>query len=117
QPAVNDNFLTSGLQEDHLSLGESAALKLNQSLENAAMVLAIEYLLAGQSMDLFDDRDFAPPTTLAWSALRGRVPSYTERHAPSHDMQSTRDLLREHTSLATFRRHAPHLNPGNEHHV
>lgn len=117
QPAVTDNFLTSGLQEDHLSLGESAALKLDQSLENAAMVLAIEYLLAAQAMDLVDDQGFAPATMLAWHTLRERVPSYSEEHALSHDMQSTRDLLREHTSLATFRRHAPHLNPGNEHHV
>ncbi|KTC26062.1 histidine ammonia-lyase, partial [Pseudomonas sp. ABAC61] len=34
QPAVLDNYVTSGLQEDHLSLGTNAALKLHQVLEN-----------------------------------------------------------------------------------
>lgn len=49
QPAVLDNFVTSGLQEDHLSLGTNAALKLHQVLENCTQVLAIEYLLAAQA--------------------------------------------------------------------
>ncbi len=34
QPAVLDNFVTSALQEDHLSLGTSAALKLQRLLGN-----------------------------------------------------------------------------------
>ena len=52
QPAVLDNFVTSGLQEDHLSLGTNAALKLLQVLENCTQILAIEYLLAAQAFEL-----------------------------------------------------------------
>ncbi len=48
QPAVVDNFVTSALQEDHLSLGTSAALELGRALENLRRILAIEYLLAAQ---------------------------------------------------------------------
>lgn len=48
QPAVLDNFVTSALQEDHLSLGTSAALKLQRLLGNLYQILGIEYLLAAQ---------------------------------------------------------------------
>ncbi len=41
QPAVVDNYVTSGLQEDHLSLGTSAALKLHKVLGNTTQILAI----------------------------------------------------------------------------
>jgi hypothetical protein len=50
QPAVLDNYVTSGLQEDHLSMGTNAALKLHRALENCTQILAIEYLLAAQAL-------------------------------------------------------------------
>ncbi len=59
QPAVLDNFVTSALQEDHLSLGTSAALKLQRLLGNLYQILGIEYLLAAQGLD------FHEPQTLA----------------------------------------------------
>jgi len=112
QPAVVDNFLTSGLQEDHLSLGESAALKLDQALDNAFQVLAIEYLLAAQAFDLIDDQNFAPGTELAWKALREVIPFYDEEHPLHQDLQTARHLLRDTSRQADFVKLAPHLHPG-----
>lgn len=111
QPAVTDNFLTSGLQEDHLSLGESAALKLDQALDNAFQVLAIEYLLAAQAFDLIDDQDFASGTELAWRMLREVVPFYEEEHGLYLDLQAACDLLRDASRQAPFIELAPHLYP------
>lgn len=54
QPAVLDNFVTSGLQEDHLSMGTTAALKLLTLADNDWYILAIEYLLAAQALDFHD---------------------------------------------------------------
>ena len=112
QPAVTDNFLTSGLQEDHLSLGESAALKLDQALDNAFQVIAIEYLLAAQAFDLIEDQDFAPGTELAWKALREAVPFYDEEHPLHLDLQTARHLLQDTSRQASFITLAPHLYPG-----
>jgi histidine ammonia-lyase len=62
QPAVIDNYVTSGLQEDHLSMGTSAALKLHKVLENVTQILAIEYLLAAQAFEFFKGPRFGVGT-------------------------------------------------------
>ena len=53
-----DNFVTSALQEDHLSLGTSAALKLQRLLGNLYRILGIEYLLAAQGSVLTSRRSW-----------------------------------------------------------
>ena len=45
-PASVDSLPTSGMQEDHVSMGWSAAVKLRTMLENLAGVLAVELLAA-----------------------------------------------------------------------
>ncbi|AQZ94439.1 histidine ammonia-lyase [Halopseudomonas phragmitis] len=102
-PAVIDNFLTSGLQEDHLSLGESAALKLDKALDNAFQVLAIEYLLAAQAFDFIKHRPFGEGTGRAWQQLRERVASYTEEHPLHLDIRASYELLRDARTLAALR--------------
>jgi len=51
-PASVDSIPTSGDQEDHVSMGMTAALKLEQVLANAQTVLAVEALCAAQAIDL-----------------------------------------------------------------
>jgi histidine ammonia-lyase len=109
QPAVTDNFLTSGLQEDHLSLGESAALKLDKALGNAFHVLAIEYLLAAQAFDLCGGTGFGRGTRLAWQQLRSRIAVYEEEHSLHQDMRAAHALLRDAGPLANLRRAFPLL--------
>jgi histidine ammonia-lyase len=50
-PASVDSVPTSGGKEDHVSMGMTAALKLRQVVENAAMVLAIELMTAAQALE------------------------------------------------------------------
>ncbi|RMW09381.1 Histidine ammonia-lyase, partial [Pseudomonas amygdali pv. tabaci] len=69
QPAVVDNYVTSGLQEDHLSLGTSAALKLHKVLGNVTQILAIEYLLAAQAFEFLKAQGFGVGTGAAWRLL------------------------------------------------
>jgi histidine ammonia-lyase len=73
QPAVLDNYVTSGLQEDHLSMGTSAALKLHRALENCTQILAIEYLLAAQAFEFLKEQRFGAGTDRAWRLLREPV--------------------------------------------
>ncbi|MGH8352208.1 MAG: histidine ammonia-lyase [Pseudomonas sp.] len=93
QPAVLDNFVTSGLQEDHLSLGPSAALKLGKALTNCTQILAIEYLLAAQAFEFLKPQRFGAGTGKAWQLLRERVPAYDQDRWLAPDIASAAALL------------------------
>lgn len=95
QPAVLDNYVTSGLQEDHLSLGTNAALKLHQVLENCTQVLAIEYLLAAQAFEFLKTQRFGAGTDAAWHLLREAVPAYLEDRWLAPDIARAAELLKQ----------------------
>jgi histidine ammonia-lyase len=78
QPAVLDNFVTSALQEDHLSLGTGAALKLQRLTANLYQILGIEYLLSAQGLEFHDRYSLAPGTVRALSLLRELVPTWED---------------------------------------
>ncbi|MDA8484561.1 histidine ammonia-lyase [Pseudomonas resinovorans] len=99
QPAVVDNFVTSGLQEDHLSLGTSAALKLGRSVENCRRILAVEYLLAAQAFEFHKPKGFGAGTGAAWEALRERVPAYDQDRWLAPDIARAADLLGDRSAL------------------
>jgi len=99
QPAVVDNYVTSGLQEDHLSLGTSAALKLHKVLANATQILAIEYLLAAQAFEFLKAQRFGVGTNIAWQLLRERVPAYDEDRWLAPDIASSAALINEQQTL------------------
>ena len=69
-PASVDSIPSSAMQEDHVSMGWSAARKLRRSVDGLARVVAIEYLTAARALDL---RGLAPsPATAAAVALLRR---------------------------------------------
>lgn len=94
QPAVVDNFVTSALQEDHLSMGTGAALKLLRVVENSTRILAIEYLLAAQAFEFLKARRFGDGTALAWQRLRAVVPPYEQDRWLAPDISKTVEVLR-----------------------
>ena len=51
-PASTDSVPTSGMQEDHVSMGWSAALKLRQVLANLSQILAIELVCGARALEL-----------------------------------------------------------------
>ena len=107
QPAVLDNFVTSGLQEDHLSMGTNAALKLHRALENCTQILAIEYLLAAQAFEFLKAQRFGAGTDIAWKLLRERVPAYDQDRWLAPDIASAAGLIRDPDVLGTV---LPNLN-------
>jgi histidine ammonia-lyase len=73
-PASVDTIPTSGKQEDHVSMGWTAARKLRQVTANVRTCLAVEILCAAQGLDLRSH--IAPPSAAmaaAHAAVRGRV--------------------------------------------
>jgi histidine ammonia-lyase len=51
-PASVDSIPSSAMQEDHVSMGWSAARKLRRSVDGLTRVLAIEVLTAARALDL-----------------------------------------------------------------
>jgi histidine ammonia-lyase len=72
-PASADTLSTSAGQEDHVSLGWSAARKLRASVANLTRILAVELTCAARALDLRAPLDPAAGTAAARDALRRSV--------------------------------------------
>ncbi len=68
-PASVDSLPTSGMQEDHVSMGWSAALKLRRVLDNVAHVLAVELLAATRALQLRAPLTPSPAGRIALDAV------------------------------------------------
>lgn len=66
-PASVDSIPSSAMQEDHVSMGWSAARKLRKSVDGLARVLAIEILTAARGIDL---RVPLQPSKITGDAIR-----------------------------------------------
>jgi len=72
-PASGGSLPTSAMQEDHVSMGWSAARKLRTIVANLARILAVELVCAGRGLDLREPLKPAPGTAAALACLRSRV--------------------------------------------
>ncbi|MEV4804548.1 histidine ammonia-lyase [Nonomuraea sp. NPDC049421] len=74
-PASVDSIPSSAMQEDHVSMGWSAARKLRKSVDGLTRVLAVEVLTAARAIDLRAPLEPAPATAAVVRALRETVPA------------------------------------------
>ncbi|MER5999902.1 histidine ammonia-lyase [Nonomuraea angiospora] len=74
-PASVDSIPSSAMQEDHVSMGWSAARKLRRSVDGLTRVLAVEVLTAARALDLRAPLEPAPATAAVVKALRETVPA------------------------------------------
>jgi histidine ammonia-lyase len=72
-PASVDSIPSSAMQEDHVSMGWSAARKLRRSIDGLTRVLAIELLTAARALDLRAPLQPAPATAAVVAGLRQDV--------------------------------------------
>ncbi|MFM2479369.1 histidine ammonia-lyase [Celerinatantimonas sp. MCCC 1A17872] len=93
QPAVLDNYVTSALQEDHLSFGTRSALKLHSVVANTRHILAIEYILAAQAVEFIGSELMGSGTFVAWQHLREKVSSWQSDRWLAPDIDSATSLL------------------------
>lgn len=100
QPCVVDNYVTSALQEDHLSLGTGAALRLHRAIANSTQILAIEYLLAAQAFEFLKSERFGKGTQRAWQLLRQQVAPYDQDRWLAPDIAASAALLADEQLLA-----------------
>ncbi len=100
-PASVDSIPSSAMQEDHVSMGWSAARKLRRSIDGLQRVLAIEILTAARALDLRAPLTPSPATAAVRDALRQYVEGPgTDRHlAP--EIEHSVQLVANGTYLTT----------------
>ena len=112
QPVSVDNYVTSGLQEDHLSFGTSAVLRLFKQQSNLQKVLAIELICGAQACDFIAAGDhqesglFSQGSWLLWQLIRQHIPHYTRERWVAKDIQQLDALLADPAVLQTLEQQA-----------
>ncbi|MBB5955223.1 histidine ammonia-lyase [Saccharothrix tamanrassetensis] len=93
-PASVDSIPSSAMQEDHVSMGWSAARKLRKAVDGLRTVLAVEFLTAARALDLRAPLKPAPATAAAVAKLRETVqgPGPDRHLAP--EIAAAEDLIR-----------------------
>ena len=93
-PASVDSIPSSAGQEDHVSMGMTAARHAREIVANAETVVALEALGAAQALDLRAPLEPGPATRAAVAALRGAVPFYDADREFSADIEAAVGLVR-----------------------
>ena len=73
-PASVDSIPSSGMQEDHVSMGWHAARKLRTAVNNLTAIIAIEIMTAARAIELRSPLEPAPRTARVIAELRETVP-------------------------------------------
>ncbi|MHA6694403.1 histidine ammonia-lyase [Homoserinimonas sp. A520] len=99
-PASVDSIPSSAMQEDHVSMGWSAARKLRRSIDGLSRVVAIELLTSARAMDLRAPVEPGPVASAVRAQLRTAVegPAGGDRYlapeiAAAHSMVLDGSLL------------------------
>lgn len=92
-PATVDTIPTSGTQEDHVSMGWNAALKLRRVVGNVACILAVEAMCAAQGMDLRSPLEGAPGTAAGLEAVREVIDHLDEDRELGVEIERVMDEL------------------------
>ena len=96
-PASVDSIPSSAMQEDHVSMGWSAARKLRRSIDNLRRILAVELVASARGIDLRAPLEPAPATGAVVQALRATVPG------PGSDRYLAPELAAAYEFLLTHR--------------
>lgn len=92
-PASVDSIPTSADKEDHVSMGQTAALKLRRTVRNVRRILAIELLAAAQGVDLLRPLRSSPRLERLYEQVREVVPMWREDRVMAADIGAGERLL------------------------
>jgi histidine ammonia-lyase len=101
-PASVDSIPSSAMQEDHVSMGWSAARKLRRSVDGLGRVVAIELLTAARAVELRAPLTPSPASAAVVALLRDRgiAGPGPDRHL-SPEIEATVELVVSGTVLST----------------
>ena len=94
-PASVDSIPSSAMQEDHVSMGWHAGIKLRKALDNNRRVLAIELTAAARAIELRAPNKPAAKTGALIQILRQTVPGMGPDRELSSELEAAYQLLLE----------------------
>jgi histidine ammonia-lyase len=92
-PASVDSIPTSANQEDHVSMGVTAARKALEIAGNVEHVLALEWLAAAQAREFHKELRAGKGAQAAHALLREHVPALVRDRYLSGDIAKAAELL------------------------
>ena len=99
-PASVDSIPSSAGQEDHVSMGMTAARHAREIVANAETVLALEALAAAQALDLRAPLEPGPATRAVHDALRASIPFFEADREFGPDIADAVALVRSGVLIA-----------------
>jgi histidine ammonia-lyase len=106
-PASAASLSTSADQEDFVSMGPWAGAKLRRILANTRRVLAVEWIVAGQGLELRRPRSGGRGSEAALRALRLRVAPWSHDRSPAPDIERVAADLEEGSLVREVRAAVP----------
>lgn len=94
-PSSVDSIPSSANQEDHVSMGTTAARHAAQVIDNVSKVLAIELICAAEAAEFVGAEGLAPATRVLYDKLRALVPPVVEDRSTSRDIENVATALLE----------------------
>jgi histidine ammonia-lyase len=95
-PASVDTIPTCQLQEDHVSMGGTAAYKLMTVVENCGYVMGIELLTAAQAVELNEGLRLSPVTRKIFDGFRQEVLFLEQDRVMADDIEKAHRFLLAH---------------------
>lgn len=92
-PSSADTIPTCANQEDHVSMGANAAMKLSEIVKNLEGIIAIEYLLAAQALEFIQDPVSGHVSWLK-ARIRESVAKLTDDRPATPDIETVVSLMR-----------------------
>jgi histidine ammonia-lyase len=102
-PASVDSIPSSAMQEDHVSMGWSAARKLRKVVENLARILAIEIVTAARAIELREGLSPSPATGRVVKELRKVVPGVGPDRFLSPELEAATTLVNSGSIVSAAR--------------
>jgi len=93
-PASVDSVPTSGMQEDHVSMGWGAAAKLRTVLDNVAHILAVELCAAARAQEFRVPLEPSPATAAVRKVLRKEVGGIGPDRVVAPELAAAEALIR-----------------------
>ncbi|MDN5755465.1 MAG: histidine ammonia-lyase [Arthrobacter sp.] len=97
-PASVDSIPSSAMQEDHVSMGWSAGLKLRRSIDGLQRVLAVELLTSARALDMRDGGLATSKSSPVVDAVRTAIRQVVE--GPGTDRYLAPEIEAVHTLVA-----------------
>ncbi|HXD27765.1 MAG TPA: histidine ammonia-lyase [Arthrobacter sp.] len=103
-PASVDSIPSSAMQEDHVSMGWAAGLKLRRAIDGLQRVLAVELLTSARALDMRDgglaSSKSSPIVTAVRQAIRGVVEGPGTDRYLAPEIEAVHTLVADGTLLA-----------------